>query len=132
MVKDVPVEVLIQRLQEFVKLWQKYMEYFEYGLETEEITAEDEVEFRKILIEITKKAQFLTLAVPDGIFDCWKDAKKILLETPTLYILKREVPIRISSFKTDWHDVSIALNQKHGLIRSAVEEKDSKKKRKKK
>lgn len=131
MVADVPAEILMKRLQEYIKLWQKYMEYFDHALAAEEIQAQEEKDFRQLQIELTRKAQFLQLSVPDGVFDVWKDIKKLLLETPSLYILKREVPIRISAFKTLWHDVSIALNQKQGILRSVLEERETKKKGKK-
>lgn len=131
MVTDVPPEILIQRLQEFNKLWQKYMELFNQGLEQEKPTEEQEIEFRNIQKEITRRSQFLTLAVPGGLFDLWKDIKKLLSETPSLEILKREVPIRISSFKNLWHDVSIALNQKQGHLRTMLEEKEMRKGKKK-
>ncbi|MEW6238942.1 MAG: hypothetical protein AB1656_26460 [Candidatus Omnitrophota bacterium] len=127
MVADVPAEILIQRLQEYIKLWQKYMVYFERALASEEVTPNDEKDFRALQVELTRKAQFLSMAVPEKVFDLWKDIKKLLLDTPSLYILKREVPIRIAAFKTLWHDVSIALNQKQGLLRTVLEERDLKK-----
>ncbi len=132
MVADVPAEILMKRLQEYIKLWQKYMQYFEHALAAEEIQPQEETDFQQLQIELTRKAQFLQLSVPDGVFDVWKDIKKLLLETPSLYILKREVPIRISAFKTLWHDVSIALNQKQGTLRTALEEQEVKKKGKRK
>ena len=95
------------------------------------ISSINEKEFRSLLVEITRRAQFLTLAVPNGIFNQWPKIKKLIGETPSLYILSKEVPIRISSFKNLWHDVSIALNQKHGAVRSALEEQQMKKGKKK-
>lgn len=131
MVTDVPAEVLVQRLQEFEKLWHKYMDYFDRSLETETISTEEEMDFRKLQVDITRRAQFLTLSVPNGIFDLWKDIKKVISETPSLGILKREPPMRISSFRSLWHDVSIALNQKQGNLRSVLEERETKKGRRK-
>ena len=127
MVTDVPAEVLMQRLQEFEKLWHKFMNYFDKALETETISTEEEMEFRKLQVDITRRSQFLTLSVPDGIFDLWKDIKKLISETPSLGILKKEPPMRISSFRSLWHDVSIALNQKQGQLRGVLEERESKK-----
>ena len=82
-------------------------------------------------MELTRRSQFLSLAVPNGIFNQWPKIKKLLGDTPSLLILSKEVPIQISSFKSLWHDVSIALNQKQGAIRQALEERESKKVRKK-
>ncbi len=127
MVTGVPPEVLMQRLQEFEKLWQKFMVYFDKALESEAVTAEEEQEFRKLQVEITRRSQFLTLTVPNKIFDLWKDIKKLISETPSLGILKKEVPIRLSSFRTLWHDISIALNQKQGQLRGFLEEQESRK-----
>ncbi|MBN2326657.1 MAG: hypothetical protein JXR73_05835 [Candidatus Omnitrophica bacterium] len=127
MVIDVPGEVLMQRLQEFEKLWRKFMEYFNEALNTEEIPKEHEAEFRTLQVEITRRAQFLTHTIPNSIFDLWKDIKKLISETPSLGILKKEAPIRISSFRTMWHDVSIALNQKQGQLRNVLEEQEVKK-----
>lgn len=121
----VPPEVLMQRLQEFEKLWQKFMVYFDKALESESITADEEQDFRKLQVEITRRSQFLTLTVPNKIFDLWKDIKKLISETPSLGILKKEVPIRLSSFRTLWHDISIALNQKQGQLRGFLEEQES-------
>lgn len=125
MVKEVPAEVLMQRLQEFIKLWQRYMELFTQGLESESVDPEIEAEFRKLMIEVTHRAQFLSVAVPDGIFDIWKDCKKLIAETPSIEILRTEVPIRISAFRNLWHEVSISLNQKVGLLRNKLEERES-------
>lgn len=124
MIKEVPPEVLVQRLQEFIKLWQKYIDLFEAGLEGEgRVEKEKEAEFRKLCVELTVRAQFLRLAVPDNIFDLSKDIRKLVSEIPTIEILRKEVPIRISAFKNQWHEVSIALNQKQGHLRNYLEEK---------
>jgi hypothetical protein len=126
MVTDVPAEILMQRMQEFEKLWHRFMDYFNKALNAEDVTPEEEQEFRKLQVEITRRSQFLTLSVPNGIFDLWKDIKKLMCETPSLGILKREMPIRLSSFKSLWHDVSIALNQKQGQLRGLLEEREMK------
>ncbi|MDX9753341.1 MAG: hypothetical protein RBU29_05230 [bacterium] len=131
MVADVPAEILFQRLQEFIKLWAKYIDLFNHGVDGHEPTIEEEKEFRKLQVELTRRSQFLSLAVPNGIFNQWPKIKKLLGDTPSLLILSKEVPIQISSFKSLWHDVSIALNQKQGAIRQALEERESKKVRKK-
>ncbi len=123
MVKEVPAEVLMQRLQEFIKLWQKYMELFNQGLENEAVDPDLEAEFRKLMIDITHRAQFLSVAIPDGIFDVWKDCKKLVGETPSIELLRTEVPIRISAFRNMWHEVSISLNQKVGHLRNALEQR---------
>ena len=127
MVTDVPAEVLMQRMQEFEKLWRKFMADFDAALKTEEPSAEDEINFRKLQVDITRRAQFLKIAVPDNIFDLWKDIKKVIRETPSLRILKKEVPIRLSSFRSLWHDVSISMNQKQGQLRNSLEERENKK-----
>lgn len=131
MVADVPAEIIFQRLQEFNKLWARYLEIFNKGVENENPSPEEEKEFRNLQVDITRRAQFLTLSVPNGIFNQWPKIKKLIGETPSLYILHKEVPIRISAFKNLWHDVSIALNQKQGAVRTALEEKDTKKGKKK-
>ena len=131
MVAGVPAEILFQRLQEFIKLWAKYMEIFNKGLESDIPTPEEEREFRILQVEVTRRAQFLTLAVPDDIFNQWPKIKKLIGETPSLLVLRKEVPIRISAFKNLWHDVSIALNQKQGAIRTLLEESSGPKKAKK-
>ncbi len=133
MVKDVPSDVLIQRMQEFGKLWQKFMELFNKALsfeDAEQIRYEDEKEFRKLQVDIIRRATFLTLAVPNNIFDLAKDVKKLFMSTPSMYILKKEVDIQISSYRNLWHDVSIALNQKQGQLRSYLAEKETGGKRK--
>ncbi|MGC9328659.1 MAG: hypothetical protein ACP5I1_13570 [Candidatus Hinthialibacter sp.] len=127
MVTEVPGEVLMQRLQEYEKLWRKFMDYFNEALEAETIPREHESEFRKLQVELTRRGQFLTLTIPNKLFDLWKDIKKLLSETPSLAILKKEQPIRISSFRSMWHDVSIAMNQKQGQLRSLLEEQEMKK-----
>jgi len=131
MVTDVPAEILMQRMQEFEKLWHRFMDYFNKALGTDSISLDDEQEFRKLQVEITRRAQFLSLAVPNGIFDLWKDIKKLISETPSLRILQKEVPIRLSSFKSLWHDVSIAMNQKQGQLRATLEDREMKHSRKK-
>lgn len=130
MVKEVPAEVLMQRLQEFIKLWQRYMELFTQGLESEKVDPDIEAEFRKLMVDLTHRAQFLSVAVPEGIFDVWKDCKKLIGETPSIEILRTEVPIRISAFRNMWHEVSISLNQKVGLLRNILEQRESGKKKK--
>lgn len=132
MVSEVPPEVLIQRLNEFSKLWHKYMQLFDQALAAESLQPEDEKDFRRLQVEAIRKAQFLSLAVPNKIFDLSKDVKKLFLDTPSLFILKQEVPIRLSAFKTLWHDVSIALNQKQGQLRHYLEEQETSKGRKRK
>ncbi len=129
MVNEVPTEILMQRLQEFEKLWHKFMVYFDQALETESPSVEEENDFRKLQVEITRRAQFLTMATPNKIFDLWKDIKKLMCETPSLRILKMEPPMRLSSFRSLWHDVSIAMNQKQGMLRNLMEERESKKSR---
>ncbi len=131
MVTDIPAEVLMQRMQEFEKLWRKFMADFDAALASEKPTLEEDAEFRKLQVDITRRAQFLKIAVPDGIFDLWKDIKKVIAETPSLRILKREAPIRISSFRSLWHDVSIAMNQKQGHLRNVLEERETKKTKRK-
>jgi hypothetical protein len=131
MVTDVPAEVLMQRMQEFSKLWQRYMEFFDQALETEEVNATEEKDFRKLQVEIIRKSQFLTLAVPNNIFDLSKDVRKLFVQTPSLRLLKTEAPIKISSFRSLWHDVSIALNQKHGQLRHFLEDREAGKGRRK-
>ena len=95
MVVEVPPEILLQRLQEIIKLWQKFMELFDQGLKTEDPSLESEKEFRALQVEITRRAQYLEIAIPEHMFDLWKDMKKLFVETPSLRILKKEVPIRI-------------------------------------
>ena len=124
MVIDVPGEVLVQRLQELAKLWQKYMDIFTYSMQ-HEIDEEKQKEFLNLQLEITRRAQFLSSAIPNSLFDLWKDMKKLLVQTPTLEILKNEVPIRISNFRSLWHDTSIALNQKQGQLRTLLEERET-------
>lgn len=124
MVIEVPPEILNQRLQEMIKLWQKYMEYFSQGLESEELSSEAEKDFRGLQVEITRKCQYLSAAIPENLFDLWKDIKKLIVQTPSLEILKKEVPIRISNFRSQWHEVSIALNQKQGQLRTYLEDRE--------
>ncbi|RJP35351.1 MAG: hypothetical protein C4527_00780 [Candidatus Omnitrophota bacterium] len=124
---DVSHEILTQRLQEMIQLWQKYMEIFNRSLESEEEIPEEEKEFRTLQKEITRRAQYLRIAIPDNLFDLWKDMKKLLKETPSLMILKKEVPIKLSSFRNMWHEVSISLNQKQGHLRSLLDEREMKK-----
>lgn len=135
MVIDVPGEVLVQRLLEMNKMWQRYIKLFNEALEKKEkeetITDEDEKEFINLQLEIVRKAQFLEIATPERIFDLWKDMKKLLTQTPSLEILVREVPIRISSFRNIWHEVSISLNQKTGQLRHYLEQKETGKGKKK-
>ncbi|MBI1390941.1 MAG: hypothetical protein GC154_21125 [bacterium] len=131
MVKEVPGEILVQRLNEYIKLWQKYMEMFNQGLESETIDPETEKEFRKLCVELTQRAQFLRIAMPEGIFDLWKDVRKLIGETPSLAILKKEVPIRISAFKSMWHEVTISINQKSGQLRNVLEAREHGKGKKK-
>jgi hypothetical protein len=131
MVADVPPEIIFQRLNEFIKLWAKYMDIFSKGVSNENPSMDEEKEFRNLQVEITRRSQFLTIAVPGGIFNQWGKIKKLIGETPSLRILHNEVPIKISAFKNLWHDVSIALNQKQGQIRRAVEEKSTKKHKRK-
>jgi len=128
MVKDVPADVLIQRMQEFGKLWQKYMDLFNKAQtfeDPETIGFSDEKEFRKLQVDIIRRATFLTLAVPNNIFDLAKDVKKLFMSTPSMYILKKEVNIQISSYRALWHDVSIALNQKQGQLRAYLAEHET-------
>ncbi len=132
MVTDVPEEVMTKRLQEMIQLWQKYMEIFNRGLDSETVSAEDEKEFRNLQMDITRRAQYLTYALPNNLFDLWKDMKKVLTQTPSLFILKQEVGIRITNFRALWHEVSISLNQKQGHLRSIIEEREQKKVSKKK
>ncbi len=132
MVTEAPAEILIQRLQEYGKLWQKYIELFNSGLETESPTPESEKEFRDLQVELTRRAQFLVYAIPDNIFNKWKDVKKLISETPSLEILRKEVPIRISAFRHLWHDVSIAMNQKQGQLRTVLEQRETKTTKRKK
>lgn len=127
--KEAPPELINQRMQEFIKLWQRYMDLFNAGLEKSREDQEAEKEFRKLMVEITLRAQFLTAAVPDGVFDVWKDCRKLIAETPSLEILRKEVPIRISAFRNMWHEVSISLNQKVGQLRHAVEQREQGKKK---
>lgn len=122
MVKDVPPEIINQRMQEFAKLWQRFIELFDEGMRAESVTPEMEKEFRKLCVELTLRSQFLTLTVPDNIFDLWKDVRKLLAEIPSLEILRQEAQIRVSAFRNMWHEVSISLNQKQGHLRHRLEE----------
>ncbi len=128
---NVPPEDLTQRMQEMSQLWQKYMQLFNKGLGSDDLTADDEKEFRSLQMEITRRSQYLSIAVPDNLFDLWKDMKKLFLDTPSLAILKKEVPIRVAAFRNLWHEVSISLNQKQGQLRSMLEEREMKKGKKK-
>lgn len=125
MVKDVPAEVVMERIQEISEMWQRYIKLIDQGTEAEANSPELEQEFRQLSVELTLKAQFLSMAVPEGMFDLWKDMRKLIAEIPSIEILRTEPPIRVSAFRNLWHEVSIALNQKVGHIRHYYEEKSS-------
>ena len=127
MVIQVPREVIEQRYQEIMKLWQKYIDLFDQATATEEYTHEQQDEFLNLILDITRRAQYLTLVVPEGQFDAWKDMRILLVQTPTIDVLRKEPPIRIANYRSMWHDVSIALNQKQGHLKTLFREEDEQK-----
>lgn len=124
MANVIPQEIIEQRFNEMISLWQKYINLFDKATETEEYSHEQQDEFLKLQLDITRRAQLLRIAVPENLFDVWKDMKKLLLQTPTIDILKKEAPIKISNLRSIWHEVSISLKQKQGHLHAVLQEKE--------
>jgi len=119
-----PQEVIEQRFNEIINLWQRYINLFDKAIETEQYSHEQQEDFLKLQLDITRRAQLLRIAIPENLFDVWKDMKKLLLQTPTIDVLKKEAPIRLSNFRSMWHEVSISLKQKQGQLNAALQEKE--------
>lgn len=127
MAQIIPQEVIEQRFNEMMSLWQKYIDLFDKAMETEEYSHEQQEEFLKLQLDITKRSQLLRIAIPENLFDVWKDMKKLFVQTPTIDILKKEAPIKVANFKSIWHEVSISLKQKHGHLHAVLQEKEEEK-----
>lgn len=131
MANVIPQEVIEQRFNEMINLWQKYINLFDLALETEDYSHDQQEEFLKLQLDITRRAQLLRIAIPENLFDVWKDMKKLLLQTPTIDILKKEAPIKISNLRSIWHEVSISLKQKQGHLNAVLQEKEEAKSKRK-
>ncbi len=129
MVQKIADEVIEKRFNEMIKLWKKYMILFDQAVAADDYSKELQEEFCKLQLEITRRAQFLRVAIPENLFDVWKDMKKLFVQTPTIDILKKEAPVRLSNFRSIWHDVSISLNQKQGHLKAVLVEKEEEKKK---
>lgn len=129
MVHVIPQETIEQRFNEMMNLWQKYINLFDKAMETEEYTHEQQDEFLKLQLDITRRAQLLRIAIPENLFDVWKDMKKLFVQTPTIDILKKEAPIKVANLRSIWHEVSISLKQKHGHLNAVLQEKEEEKKK---
>ena len=110
------------------------MDLFTAGVEkeSEELTEEEELQFRDLQADLIRRTQFLKHRMPDGVFDVEDDVRKLFRQSISLRIIQSEPSIKINDLRTQWHEISIALNKMHGQLRSALEEEMSRGKKKKK
>lgn len=125
-------EIIVKRLQEFSRLWEEFIQRFDKGLETEEPSADDEKKFRGLQLEIIRRAQYLILLVPEGVFGIYGDIIKLFRDSTSLRNLKTEPGIRINALRSLWHESQISLNKMGGQLRTLVQEGSIGKRKKKK
>ena len=125
---------LAKRLTEYQQLWGRFMELFTAGVEKEadNITDEEEGQFRELQAEIIRRTQFLSHRMPNGVFDIDEDVMKLFQQSMSLRIIRSEPSIKITDLKSQWHEASISLNKMHGQLRAALEEEASGRRKKKK
>ena len=124
-------EIIVKRLQEFSRLWEEFIHRFDKGLEMETPPAEEEKQFRALQYEIIRRAQYLMLIMPEGVFGIYGDIVKLFRESTSLRNLKTEPGIRINALRSLWHESQISLNKMGGQLRTLVQEGTSSKRKKK-
>lgn len=125
---------LARGLTEYQQLWSKFMDMFTAGTDKEEsdIGDEEEQEFRELQAELIRRTQSLGHRMPSGVFHVKEDVYNLFVQSISLRIIHSEPSIKITDLRNQWHEVSISLNQMHGQLRSALEERVSHKKKGKK
>ncbi len=118
-------QALVKRLQEFTRLWEEFIHIFDRGLETEKPSEEDEIKFRKLQYEIVRRAQYLMLIMPEGVFGIYGDVIKLFRDSISLRILKTEPSIRINSLRSIWHESQISLNKMGGQLRTRMQDAET-------
>jgi hypothetical protein len=114
---------LTHRLTEYQQLWSKFMDMFSAALKKQanEITEEEEMQFRELQAEVIRRTQFLGYRMPRGVFDIGEGVHNLFTQSFSLRCIRTEPSIKITDLRSQWHDISIALNKMHGQLRAALE-----------
>jgi hypothetical protein len=114
---------LTHRLTEYQQLWSKFMDMFSAALKKQanEITEEEEMQFRELQAEVIRRTQFLGHRMPPGVFDIAEGVHNLFRQSFSLRCIRAEPSIKITDLRSQWHDISIALNKMHGQLRAALE-----------
>lgn len=97
-------------------MWREFFRQFEEGVTASILTPEMEMEFLKLKTRICVRKQILLSQMGER-FGMGEDAIKVLYEAVSLNSLRKESSIRISSLKTQWHEVEISLNRLIGALK---------------
>ncbi len=119
---EISFEFMTQRLQQFSQLWEEFIHRFDEGLEADPPTDDDEHKFLQLQLEIVRRAQYLMVRMPGGIFDIYGDIMKLFRDSISLKLLKTEPAIRITAMRTIWHECQISLNKMGGQLRTRMQE----------
>ncbi len=119
---EISFDFMTQRLQQFSQLWEEFIHRFDDGLEADPPSAEDEHKFLQLQLELIRRAQYLMVRMPGGIFDIYGDIVKLFRDSISLKMLKTEPAIRITAMRTIWHECQISLNKMGGQLRTRMQE----------
>ena len=106
-------------------MWMEFFRQMEEGLKAPILTQEIEMEFLKLKTRIAVRKQMLVNSLGER-FGVGDDAIKVIYEAVSLESLRKEMPIRISNLKTQWHEAQIALNRLIGALKEEITQADEK------
>ncbi len=101
-------------------MWRELFRQMVEGIKAPILTQEVESEFLKLKTRIAVRKQILVNALGER-FGMGDDAMKVIYEAVSLEALRKEMPIKISTLKTQWHEVEIALNRLIGTLKEEVQ-----------
>jgi hypothetical protein len=109
----------LEEVGRFLQMWREFFRQMDEGLKAPILTQEIESEFLKLKTRIAARKQVLVNSLGER-FGMGDDAMKVMYEAVSLESLRKEMPIRISSLKTQWHEVDIAVNRAIGALKEEV------------
>jgi len=115
---DKKLEQEIKDVQEFTVIWNDFFQMFETGLMSEEWDEETDAKFLKLKAQIAFRKQVLLDSLGGDEFGMAKDIKKVIAMCPSFDLLRGESQIKISTIRSMWHEVFIALNKLIGQLKA--------------
>lgn len=119
--KALVAELRVKYITDFLTLWQRFYALFEEGIRQAHVTEEQDAEFARVKSQIMQLVQLLYEAMPAQI-SFRNRTISILSDTPSMYFLHDESPVKVTDLRTQWNEVLIGATKVSGGLKDAVEE----------